>query len=250
MPLADQYPSQHQCSGNPNGFTLEEVRDRIEHFLRTVLPEIVVGLNGWEPNKKGRRNERSIAADLCKDLNFSSPLFSFHSEDPQDAKAVRTLDMGTYLRTHLQVAGRLLGARDCLYGIEVKRLPPPTSSYEDRTREYVIGRWDEKASKSKPRSGGIERFKECLHGEGLDRSAMIGLVQSEGFRHWHGAINGWIDELITAPIDSHVARWELRDRLVAAPAPHARIAEFRSEHSRSDSTTIRLTHFWLDLIAA
>ena len=253
MSLAEKYPQQSLCSGSPFEFaSLSDVQNRIEDFLRTNLPAIASGMKGWTDNKASRLNEKVIASNLCIRLNYAADdeLFRFHHEDPQNKAATRTLDMGTYPRPRLTVVGHAMGPLVRLYGIEAKRLPTPNQSGEIRLREYVVGRWESKAIVHKSKSGGIERFKEGMHGEDLDRAAMFGFVQSEGFNHWHSEVNGWIDDLITSPIPSHQARWENQDRLAPYPAPGPRVAELRSDHARANGSAIRLTHFWLDLTGA
>lgn len=210
-------------------------------------PEIVPNLHGSRPGKK--RNEKAVAADLCKNLNTeaSNRLFYFFPEAPQNDSVTRTLDMEVDPRPAVVVAGRTFGGRDCLYGIEAKLLPAPDTSKEDRSREYVVGRWDSKGLPHKSKKGGIERFKELHHGPHLDRAAMIGFVRSHTFKHWHSEVNSWIDELIAAPIRSHDAIWENQDRLTVTTPPGQAVAEGHSNHARADGRSISLTHFWLDV---
>lgn len=253
MPISDHHPRQSLCSGDAAEFGhLSEVQDLIEQFLRSSLPAIVPNLHIRKDGKTGRRNEKAIAADLCKDLNSASAgdLFYFFPEDPQNETVTRTSDMGMYPRSTVNVGGHALGGRDCLYCIEAKLLPTPYTNMEDRSREYVVGRWESKGLAHKSHSGGIERFKEMHHAAELGRAGMFGFVQSEDFNHWHGEVNLWIDDLIAAPIPSHQAKWKAQDHLRKVGSHGSRIDEFHSDHNRSDGTTIQLSHFWLDLTAA
>ena len=112
MSLADRHPQQTLCSGNARDFAnLSEVQSHIEAFLRGSLPIIVPNLHGWKPGKAARRNEKAIAAELCKDLNTEScnELFYFFPEAPQNEGATRTLDMEVLPRGTLNVTGRSLG---------------------------------------------------------------------------------------------------------------------------------------------
>lgn len=248
MSLTDRFPHTSLCSGDAAEFAdLSSVQDLIEGFLRSSLPLIVPNLLGIRPGKK--RNEKAIAADLCKDLNTeaSNQLFYFFPEAPQNDSVTRTLDMEVYPRPAVVVAGRIFGGRDCLYGIEAKLLPAPHTSMEDRSREYVVGRWESKDLPHKSKKGGIERFKELHHGPHLDRAAMIGFVRSHNFNHWHSKVNLWIDELIATPIPSHDAIWRNQDRLTDTTPPGPTVAEYHSNHVRADHRMIDLTHFWLDL---
>lgn len=254
MPIAEQYPQDSSCSGQPAEFgQLSEVQDRIEAFLRGALPEIIGGLTGWHAGRSSPRPEKGIAADLCNYLNFAAngrQVFRFQNEDPQNPSATRTVDMAGYPSVFLQVADRTLGPLNRLYAIEAKRLPPPDRTGEDRSREYVVGMWKQKYNPRKLRTGGIERFKEGDHGADLNRAAMVGFVQRKDFEHWHGAINGWIDELIGPLIPSHTASWAQQDRLTALASPGPSVAEFCSDHARNGNSPIRLAHFWLDLTSS
>lgn len=251
MSLANRFPHTSLCSGDAAEFAdLSSVQDLIEEFLRKTLPEISPELTGWKPGKTAPRRENLIASDLCKLLNFtgSGGLFHFQHEDPENESGTRTLDMGTYPTQHLSVSGQAFGPLSRLYGIEAKRLPTPRLLNVDRSREYVVGAWNDRKFEDKVISGGIERFKELHHGKNLDRAGMIGFVQKHDFNHWHTEVNLWIDDLIANPtIQSHHATWANQDRLTSVAVPGLGVAEYHSNHARADGSGISLTHFWLDL---
>lgn len=250
MSLVNAQTFQHSCSGNAAAFgSLSEVVDRIEEFLRRTLPAILGKLSGWANGK--RLNEKFMAADLSKELNFAATdeLFYFHSEDPENQSATRTLDYGAYPNARLRVQGWTPNAKERLYGIEAKRLPTHSTPMEgrQREREYVVGDWEDRNSPTKNLKGGIERFKEGVHGEGLDRAGMIAFIQRENSNHWLGKINKWIAELIAAPLLSHRARWLQQEQILACGVPGTGVTEFISHHQRPDGPPIQLRHFWLDL---
>ena len=256
MSLASSYSHQDSCQGDATGFgSVEEVVDRIEEFLRCTLPQIVGQIKGWTPGKMGRRNEKIMAADLSKELNFAATdqMFYFHSEDPENEAATRAIDYGIYPRARLLVQGCSPGARARLYAIEAKRMPThegrSKGSIDGREREYVVGDWHEKHLADKNFKGGIERIKEGVHAEGLEKAGMVAFLQREDAPHWHGKVNEWIDDLITNPIPSHTAAWEAQDNLTAKTSPGTGVTEYDSNHSRADGSSIHLTHFWLDLTA-
>jgi len=251
MSLAAAHPFQHSCSGDAAAFgSFSEVVDRIEEFLRQTLPVIISKLSGWAKGK--RHNEKFMAADLSKELNFAATdeLFYFHSEDPENESATRTLDYGTYPTAHLKVQGWTPNAKKRLYGMEAKRLPTHSSTIEqaDREREYVVGDWAQRKNPKKRISGGIERVKECLHAEDLKRAGMIAFVQREDHVHWHTKVNDWVEELVQTPIPSHQARWEEQDKLSLCSVLGPRVTEFSSMHMRSNGSQIQLRHFWLELL--
>lgn len=251
MSLATTYASQQSCSGNASVFgSFSEVVDRIEDFLRQTLPAILGKLSGWEEGK--RRNEKNMASDLSKVLNYAATdeLFYFHSEDPENESATRTLDYGTYPSAHLRVQGWTPNAMERLYGVEAKRLPTHSTPMEglEREREYVVGDWAARSSPDKRLKGGIERFKEGLHGKDLSRAGMIGFVQRENFSYWESKVNEWIADLISNPVPSHRSKWEVQDQLIPCKSPGLKVHEGHSLHARQDLSPISITHFWLDVI--
>lgn len=251
MSLAATYDIHHSCQGDASDFaSLSEVVDRIEEFLRRTLPTIISEVKGWTPSKK-RRNEKIMAADLSKELNFAGTdeLFFFHPEDPENEAATRTIDWGLYPKNRLLVRGYSPGAKTRLYAIEAKRFPTNETSIDGREREYVVGDWDGKNLANKNLKGGIERLKEGVHGVGLEQAGMVAFVQRKTASHWLGKVNEWIDELITSPLKSHKAKWADKDRLVEGVAPGVGITEYASSHDRGAGSAIHLTHFWLDLTA-
>lgn len=254
MTLADSLSSNEptpNCSGGVTEFgAVAEVVDQIEAFLRHVLPEIAPKIPGFRSDTGKRRNERKLASDLSKWLNFEahSKAFHFEPEDPENESATRTLDYGVYPSVYLKVGPRLLGATHRLYGIEAKRLRTRTSSIEkvEREREYVVGEWNLRTSPNKNLKGGIERFKEGLHGADLDRAGMIGFIQEEDASYWLSEVNHWIGELILHPLPSHRAPWENQDKLQSSMS-EGRVAEFRSKHARAELSVLSMAHFWIHL---
>lgn len=255
MALSDTFDVHHSCLGDASAFgSLDEVVDRIETFLRETLPKIIGNLRGWKAGKPKRHNEKFIASKLSNELNFNAPdgLFHFHSEDPENESATRTLDWGVYPKPALSVCGYSFGAQDRLYGIEAKRFPTHEGSIDarEREREYVVGDWEGKHLDDKRLSGGIERFKEGKHGVDLERGGMIAFVQREPATHWFAEANQWIADLISHPLKSHQAKWTEHDQLVSHPAPGTGVTEYSSAHDRPDGSVVELRHFWLDLTAA
>ena len=250
MPLTDTFTPDSSCSGLIVGFgELAEVVDRIEEFLRAALPQILPSLSPLRKNTTKPRNEKDLCAELGKRLNFAAhdELFCFYPEDPENESASRTLDYGAYPQVHFYVGSRLLGATDRLYGLEAKRLPTCTSPIEqrEREREYVVGNWHLRSSARKPISGGIERFKEGLHGTDLERVGMVAFIQKHDPLFWLTEINRWIADLIDSPLDSHHALWADSDKLRQTTSEKIGFSELCSVHERGRSPALRITHFWL-----
>jgi hypothetical protein len=151
---------------------------------------------------------------------------------------------------HLKVGAFYYDCEDQLYIIEVKQLPAPSRVGQgDRSREYVVSDWNNHNSPTKNRTGGIERFKEGLHGGAFIRSAMIGFVQRGTPENWLEQVNTWINELILNAIPCHKAFWSKDDLLRSAGhSAGAGLAEFWSQHLRCDGKLpITLHHYWLVL---
>lgn len=251
MALSDVFKPDGTCSGIVTDFgDLSEVADRIEFFLETNLPKIIVNIQPLQQGSRKLRNEKDLCAELGKRLNFAahSELFLFYPEDPENQSATRTLDYGTYPRAHFVVGTRIVGATDRLYGLEAKRLPTHTSSIDQpaREREYVVGNWHVRPSATKNISGGIERFKEGLHGATLRRAGMIAFIQKNDSRYWSNEINRWISDLIhSSPLKSHQAKWTDSDMIIESGSEKSGVFLFRSTHERQFLPPIHITHFWL-----
>ncbi len=120
--------------------------------------------------------------------------------------------------------------------IEAKRLPLPTS---DREREYIIGN---------PEGGGIERYKRSQHGADLIKSAMVAYIQTETCSHWYTKVNGWIQDLIDAPISSDIV-WNSND-LLTFQNQFDTTFKYKSNNKRihkGQTDDIQLLHYWLPL---
>jgi len=120
------------------------------------------------------------------------------------------------------------GNDKAIFCIEAKRL-------SDYSKEYVYS--------STGKSGGIERYKKEIHGEGLTHSAMFGYVQKEDFKYWYEQINTWIDELIQD--ESQEIEWNENDKLIKISF-NAKYAKLVSNNKRTNDSIV-LYHFWLNL---
>ncbi|WP_147677294.1 hypothetical protein [Algibacter pacificus] len=126
------------------------------------------------------------------------------------------------------------------FTIEAKRLT--TTLPNSREKEYVIGNDPSKLS------GGVERFKHNIHGVDLLNSAIVGYVQRENSVYWFDKVNNWINQLITGNLQS-VLKWNTNDLLVNyCKFKDLRVSKFSSKNIKSNSTTITLNHYFIDLI--
>jgi len=260
MPLSeDELPHQACLGVAATRFEdLEQVQDRIEDFLREVLPKCRTSLRGLADGTIKKRNEKDLASSLCKWLGAFAcereAIFTFANEEPDKKCRGRTNDMALIPSVGialLKVGSYYFDPDDHLYVIEAKLLPSPKgrAGEGDRSREYVIGNWAARNSPNKTFSGGIERFKEGWHGQLFLRSAMIAFVMSGSLGDLRDSVNGWINDLINTPIPSHKANWTAADQLVPVHDDFAAsgIAEFESENRRAGGTQpISLRHYWIN----
>ncbi len=195
------------------------------------------------------RNEKGLTQKLVLLLNIHARkedrLFFFDKEYMEvpsrgdspavDIAAITTLESG------IVVESKNYGNDESFFSLEAKRL---CKLEKRRKKEYLIGRFEKKKYVN---TGGVERFKQAIHGRNLPCGAVIGYVQEYDFNHWHRKINLWIDELIRKSIYSPVC-WSLNDKLKKVYAETS-AAKFTSVNSRQ-SDAIRLFHLWVNLVSS
>jgi hypothetical protein len=139
----------------------------------------------------------------------------------------------------LVVRDRLFGPEQPIYTLECKRLL--STMRAERRREYLTSEKGEKPS------GGVQRYKLCIHGAGLDMAGIVGYVQDEDLMAWRATINDWVGDLIARPVDKAI--WDGNDRLRQHPKFKRRkkLLMSKSASSRIRPSDIRLTHFFVDL---
>ncbi len=191
-------------------------------------------------------NEKGLTQQLVLLLNFHANaegcLFRFdkeYMEHPERGDSPQ-VDIGTITKFErgIVVEAKKYGPYESFFSLEAKRLG---NLGKKRSKEYLIGRFEKKKYIN---SGGVERFKQRIHGGSLKYGAMIAYVQQNSFHHWHTKINSWIDELIQKRLYSPVS-WTRKDKLRKKYIISA-TAKFVSVNSRgSDSVT--LFHLWADM---
>jgi hypothetical protein len=82
---------------------------------------------------------------------------------------------------------------------------------------------------------------------GLDAAGIIGYVQDSDLESCRKLINGWVNELIAAPVDD--CQWSESDRLKTHPKfkRGRKTLISRSENARIQGGSVNLTHFMVDL---
>lgn len=161
-----------------------------------------------------KKNENQHSAAFCLFMANFSP-FNFMREISQ--KGSHTIDIGVY-------QGAVL-----IFVLEAKLLPTPVGTKQKPRleHEYVYGK-----------GAGIQRFKEGFHGvdnvgSPFPECGMIAYVKEKDLDYWFQKVNQWILN----------ARWEESEQLQKSTIDKTAI--LISNHSRQDTSMIRLHHFWV-----
>lgn len=212
-------------------------------FLRKVFDFIVKQAAPWRDDPKRRRASRETALTLQFSLFLSRAArhseldhLVFQVECPDDVAANRTIDLSAFpVHRTIWISGREYDSYSMLIPIEAKRLPTPKGKDRDK-REYLQTR--------KKKGGGIQRFRDSLHGANHEFGAMIGYVQQSSASWWYSKLNLWIRALARAGENG----WTGAD--VLSPDsfdPLARVLSASSAHTRPGTTPITLFHLLVEM---
>lgn len=211
-------------------------------FLGAVLDFIAAQLPLWRDDHKRRKvtAETVLTSQLCRFLNTATRKSSldhvdFQTEVPDAVKGNRTLDLAPApSRCTIWIGGRKYTYYDPLIPIECKRLPTPRAKKRER-REYL--------HTFVKKGGGVQRFRESLHGADHDIGAMIGYVQASSAAAWFDVLNRWIAVFERKKIAAWSKAEQLHSKQVLA-AEKAVIAT--SNHPRKGSA-IMLRHMLIEM---
>ena len=195
-------------------------------------------LPAWRDDKtrKFAEAEEELNGQLCKFLNDRAsddfPMAKFHHEERQGNR--RRVDFSANPSSKAIKASIYESIYEPFLVMEGKRLPTPTAS---REREYLTGLTE--------LSGGVQRYRLCLHGKGMSVAMLIAYVQSGEVVEWHKTINGWVTTLKTSGEDTS-CKWTAKDAL-GKPKNTGKNKACRCEssHKRSEGDDIRLVHLWI-----
>lgn len=214
-----------------------------ETSLNELIEFIAGELPIWRdrPERPPQTSETLLTSQLCAHLNSAArksdgwDFLQFRPEEGDTKKKGRKVDLvPAPCGETIWIDGRAYEDFDTLLPIECKRLPTPTDRKRDE-REYVIHR--------KGTTGGIQRFKEGLHGAEFRLGVMIGYVQAETASHWHTQVTNWIDECATL-----LAGWSTNDHLQSHGTAGADLERYNSKHTRTKNLAdIELRHLWIDM---
>lgn len=205
-------------------------------LVSNVIDFVFEQLDGWRDSKREACvTESKLNEQLCVYLSYKARgdgLFLFHHEQSQVGQ--RRIDIAAKPTASAIFACGYESMYDNITVLEAKRLPAPTKARKD---EYVTG-----CTKT---SGGIQRFRLCLHGQEHDTAGMIGYVQKDGVESAHRHINSSFAR-ITSCTDE--LGWTREDSLKPLEIDRScGKARTESVHSRCDGTTICLHHLWVEM---
>ncbi|MDL2271761.1 hypothetical protein LJC23_01870 [Desulfovibrio sp. OttesenSCG-928-I05] len=203
----------------------------------SVINFVFNHLAAWrdDPKRSPETAETKLSAQLSVYLDSASRHegypFLFQREQPQGER--RDVDIVANPDRELVASGYFDSPYDEILVFEAKRLPTPDAG---RQREYVSGG-------NAKMSGGIQRFKACVHGKGHSTAAMIGYIQEYIPSFFYKEINTWIIELCEHPADSVPwAKDELLGDFIEQPDGTARAV---SAHQRTQAGPITMHHLWV-----
>ena len=203
----------------------------------SVINFVFCHLAAWrdDPMRRPEAAETKLSAQLSNYLDRISRReefpFLFQREQPQGGN--RDVDIVANPDDELVAFGYFSSSYDEVVVFEAKRLPAPEPN---RQREYVSGGTEKL-------SGGIQRFKACLHGKGHSTAAMIGYIQENTPSFFYQEINAWILELCDCPADS--VTWTREEQLEELMELSDGTARAISAHQRVQSGPLTMHHLWV-----
>lgn len=210
-------------------------------FLHKVIDFIADHLSVWRDDlrRSPQSGEVRLSDQLVRYLNRAArrskmDVITFLPETPDELRGDRKIDITAAPSDRtIWIGAREYSFYDILLPIECKRLPTPS---DREKREYL--------HTFKGRTGGVQRFRDSLHGGNHDLAAIIGFVQHANGPWWHSKLQRWVAAFIRA----RVARWS------AAEAPGRMrwhepgvVLRFSSSHPRSGRTPIALEHLLVEM---
>jgi len=237
--LADDHPSVFKGElekGPPDNTSILAVVGFVERHLIDFSQEYT---GSTIENEEGLTQELIFLLNLY--ANKETYPFWFHNEYSEDTERGHSpkVDIGAITKKEsIIIESRTYSYKESFFSLEAKRLDKLPKK---REKEYLIGRFEKKKYVN---SGGVERFKQGIHGGKLKYSAIIAYVQIYDFSHWHKKINSWIEALIQKKIESPV-KWTQGDKLKKKYVKSV-TAKFISVNSRGKDS-ITLFHLWTNL---
>lgn len=197
-------------------FDGELIYSHLFNFVETTFSQFPSYFKSiYSSVKKERHITQSFAELLTEEHRKSESILRFGFTNEYQTPNERNLDIGIKFFTQ--------SMRDVFCAVEAKRLGTGAQA-----KQYVHGD-----------TGGIERFKRGHHGSKLNRSIMLGYIQSQTINHWFEFVN----TVIEVQNSDDTIKWTGSDKLVN---PEYLKTHFKCEssHSRINQRNISLLHLW------
>lgn len=206
-----------------NKLNSQMVISKIIGFIDTKIDDFPAYLVSSDLTPQSESNLNSyLAIFLQSNLQLGDNIgifrFTFLNE-PQTGESHYRPDIGVFLGTQFITSKPI-------FHIECKRLPARDKAHE---KEYVFGKL-----------GGIQRFKECKHGDNFTDSAMIGYIQTESYAYWMEQVNSWIQTLSLSSPEI----WNNDDKLQLRSQNTTNFLISRNNRINNKGM-INLFHYWI-----
>jgi hypothetical protein len=149
--------------------------------------------------------------------------FNMH---PTEENSTREPDIGVFPRP---IRNRLRP----IIVLEAKRLNGSSHSHE-----YVYGN-----------TGGIERFKRCVHASNDSVCGMIGYIQVQDANCWFAKVNNWIDRLAKENTDETIDWTHESEKLIPVNS-FINVQKYSSlNHRKPKDDSIQIFHYFIELLS-
>jgi hypothetical protein len=183
-------------------------------------------MNLGDSEKENRITDLLIACFEQYLSSFNNGYFSIRfSKNPTEKNSAREPDIGIYPR-------KIKKTFKPIVVLEAKRLYDSSHSIE-----YVSGG-----------TGGIERFKRCLHAADDNACGMIGYVQIHNFDYWFTKINNRIEGLAKENIDKMID-WTHEKEKLTPMNTFTKVQKYSSSNYRkAKDDFIQIFHYFVELL--
>lgn len=218
-------------------------KELILQALNLVHENLIILQNESWFSKYISVSEDIITQELCCKMAVLSKNESFFFHHQIREENGRSIDFSILIYDNYENV-----QKNTILHFETKRLPAPTNN---RKREYLMGeikKNDKKKDKNEGiKSGGVQRFKEEIHGKYHTEAVILGYIQKYSIPYFSETVNAWIDDLSANPIFN--LKWDTTEYLRMIDHNKEKgVAKLQSCHPRIDKPPILLHHLWIEFL--
>jgi len=223
----------------PDGMQKNATISAVLEFVENYLPEFALEYKYIE-NEKGLNHY--LVLNLAGKAIIKKCIFRFQHENMENPERGDSPfnDFAVYSNSEnvYEVEGITYKKDEPFFVFECKILGLKEKL---REKEYLIGHIK---NKKYILCGGIERYKQEIHGAKLPKAGLIGYVKEKDFETWYKQLNNWIEGFASDVSDN----WTASDKLIMQKSNEI-IALLTSENSRIlNNKPIFLYHLWVNLL--